>query len=122
MRCLQKGDLEAVFRSGFKLEAKVELRHLSKNKKHFTEFAGNGICTFDKNGLTYKGIEYGKEIEKTFSIKNGARILFGAGEDFEIYENDELFYFVPEDKRSCVLWYILSELTKEEQVFYGKRN
>lgn len=98
----------------FKLEAKVELRHLSKNKKHFTEFAGNGICTFDKNGLTYKGNEYGKEIEKTFSIKNGARILFGAGEDFEIYENDELFYFVPEDKRSCVLWYILSELTKEE--------
>ena len=46
-------------------------------------------------------------------MKNIFRLLFGAGEDFEIYEGKEIYYFVPEEKRSCVTWYILSELLQE---------
>jgi hypothetical protein len=41
------------------------------------------------------------------------RLLFGAGEDFELYEGRERFYFIPEDKRSCVDWYIVSKILKE---------
>ena len=97
----------------FKLESKVELRHLSKDGKRCTRFAGNGVCVLDKNGLKYIGSQDGKEIEKTFPLDSIYRILFGAGEDFEIYEGKELYYFVPEDKRSSVLWYIVSGLLKE---------
>jgi len=97
----------------FEFSSKVELRHLSKDYKGYTRFAGNGICTINKSGLKYVGTQDGNEIEKEFKIDDIYRLLFGAGEDFEIYENDELYYFVPEDKRSCVIWYILSGLFKE---------
>lgn len=97
----------------FCLQSKVELRHLSKKRKGFTEHAGYGECKLYRNGLLYVGTEYGNQIEKLFKLEDIYRILFGAGEDFEIYENDELYYFVPEEKRSCVIWYIISGLLKE---------
>ena len=97
----------------FEFSSKVELRHLSKDKKGFTRFSGNGVCTFNKDGLKYVGTQDGKQIEKLFKMEDIYRVLFGAGEDFEIYEGDELYYFVPEEKRSCVIWYILSKLFKE---------
>ncbi len=97
----------------FKLQSNVELRHLSKDGKRCTRFSGNGVCTLDKNELKYVGTQDGKEIEKIFTLESIYRILFGAGEDFEIYEGNELYYFVPEDKRSSVLWYIVSGLLKE---------
>ena len=50
--------------------------------------------------------------EKFFEMDCIYRILFGAGEDFEIYEGRELYYFVPEDVRSAVMWYIVSGLLK----------
>ena len=67
----------------------------------------------DRKGLRYVGTEDGNQIEKLFPLDSIYRILFGAGEDFEIYEGKELYYFIPEDKRSAVLWYIVSGLLKE---------
>lgn len=98
----------------FKLESKVELRHLSKNGKSFTRPSGEGVCTFTKEGVKYIGTEDGAEIEKLFPLEKLYRVLFGAGEDFEIYEGQELYYFVPEEKRSAVAWYIVSEILKEK--------
>ncbi len=95
------------------LESKVELKHLSKDGKKCTRPSGYGVCKLDRTGLKYVGTEDGKEIEKFFPIDTIYRILFGAGEDFEIYDGKELYYFVPEDKSSCVKWYILSGLLKE---------
>ncbi len=97
----------------FCLQSKVELRHLSIKGKFFTRFAGNGVCTLSKTGLRYVGTQDGKEIDKFFPIDNIYRLLFGAGEDFEIYEGQELYYFVPENKKSCVTWYVASGLLKE---------
>ena len=97
----------------FALSSEVELRHLSGGAKTFTKFAGNGTCTLDRNGLLYKGIDNGAEVEKLFPMDSIYRLLFGAGENFEIYEGKEIYYFVPADKRSCVEWYIVSGLLKE---------
>ena len=98
----------------FCLRADVELRHLSKDGKSFTRHAGKGTCIFDKSGLRYVGTDGDKDIDKLFAIESGARVLFGSGEDFEIYENEELYYFVPENKKMCVEWYIVSEILKKE--------
>ena len=38
---------------------------------------------------------------------------FLSQEDFEIYEDKELWYFVPEIKQSSVMWYIVSGLLKQ---------
>ena len=97
----------------FCLESKVELRHFSKNGKGFTRHAGYGKCELSKKGLLYVGEQDGELVEKLFSLDNMYRLLFGAGEDFEIYEGKEIYYFVPEDKRTCVLWYIVSGLLKK---------
>ncbi len=99
----------------YKMESKVELRHASTDGKHLTRHAGEGVCTLDRTGLKYVGTEDGQEIEKFFPMAQIYRLLFGAGEDFEIYEGREIWYFVPEEKRSCVAWYIASGILKEER-------
>ena len=95
------------------LESKVELRHASIDGKEMTRHAGKGVCRLDKSGLIYKGTRDGKEVEKFFPLSQIYRLLFGAGVDFEIYEGKEIWFFVPEEKRSCVLWYVVSGLLKE---------
>lgn len=97
----------------FCLKSNVELKHLSKDGKRCTRPAGSGYCVLNRDGLLYVGTEDGNNIEKMFPISQIYRILFGAGEDFEIYEGKELYYFVPEDTRSCVTWYLASEILKE---------
>ena len=94
----------------YSLESEVELRHLSGGAKSCTKYAGNGVCKLTKEGLLYKGSDNGQIVEKLFPMNSIYRLLFGAGEDFEIYEGNEIYYFVPTDKRSCVTWYIVSGL------------
>ena len=102
----------------FALETKVTLHHSSKDGKKMLRVAGKGACRFDKTGLIYEGEEDGIEVAKKFPLADIYRILFGAGEDFEIYEGSEIWFFVPEDTRCCVDWYIASGLFKE--LYSGK--
>ena len=104
---------EIINSEDYRLESKVELRHGSKDGKSFTRHAGEGVCTLTKAGLRYCGSEDGQEIEKFFPLSQIYRLLFGAGENFEIYEGKEIWYFRPEEKRSCVTWYVVSGLLKE---------
>lgn len=94
------------------LQSKVELRHASVDGKSLTRHAGEGVCRLSKEGLRYTGTEDGKEIEKFFPLSQIYRLLFGAGQDFEIYEGKEIWFFVPEDTRTCVLWYVVSGILK----------
>lgn len=96
----------------YSLTSKVELRHGSTDGKSLTRKAGEGVCTLDKTGLVYRGTQDGKTIEKTFPMSQIYRLLFGAGVDFEIYEGKEIWFFVPEEKRSCVEWYVASGILK----------
>ena len=104
---------EIINDNNYVLEDKVQLKHLSKDGKKITRHAGEGICRLSRDGFTYIGTDDGKNVEKVFTLEQVYRILFGAGEDFEIYDGKELYYFVPENKRSCVMWYMVSEILKE---------
>lgn len=97
------------------LSAPVILYHSSKSGKEMLEEVGCGQCVLDINGLKYQGTDSGEQIEKVFPLKQIYRILFGAGEDFEIYDGDEIWYFVPEDGRECVKWYLFSQILKERE-------
>ena len=101
---------EAAEAADFSLTAKVELRHASIDGKTFLRHSGYGKCTLTAEGLTYHGTEDGKTIEKHFPITAIYRLLFGAGEDFEVYDGSEIYYFVPEELRSCVDFYTASKL------------
>lgn len=89
------------------LSSRVELR-LRGNGNGMTRHGGFGVCTLSREGLTYAGTKDGEPIERHFSIRRIYRLLFGAGVNFEIYDGTEIFFFVPEEKRSAVDWYLAS--------------
>ncbi len=97
----------------WKLESNVTLFHASHDGKKRLREAGGGVCTLDKTGLHYSGEDDGALVEKHFPLSEIYRLLFGAGEDFEIYEGENIYYFRPENLRSCVAWYFTSELLKK---------
>lgn len=101
---------EATMEEDFSLTANVELRHASRDGKTSLRHSGHGTCILRADGLTYRGTEDGATVEKYFPITSLYRLLFGAGEDFEVYEGNELYYFVPENIRVCVDFYTASKL------------
>ena len=93
----------------FTLRSKVELR-LPGDGSSLTRHGGHGVCTLNREGLTYAGTKDGETVELHFSLGRIYRLLFGAGENFEIYDGTQILYFVPEEKRSAVDWYMASML------------
>ena len=97
----------------FALTSQVELRLPSKGRG-LTRPAGQGVCTLSRAGLTYCGTKDGEACALYFSVSSIYRLLFGAGVNFETYNGTEILFFVPEEKRSCVDWYIASMLLYDE--------
>ena len=99
----------------YALRSEVELRLPSADGKTLTRSAGRGVCTLDRSGLTYIGTRDGEPYEVNFSLKRLYRLLFGAGENFEIYNGTEILYFVPDEKRSAVDWYMTSMILHDAE-------
>lgn len=97
----------------YALSSKVELR-LPGTGKGLTRHGGYGVCTLNRQGLVYSGTKDGETVELHFSIQRIYRLLFGAGENFEIYDGTQILYFVPEEKRSAVDWYMTSMILYDE--------
>lgn len=98
----------------FALTSQVELR-LPGTGKGLTRHGGEGVCTLNRDGLTYCGTKDGETVELHFPIGRVYRLLFGAGENFEIYDSTQILYFVPEEKRSAVDWYMTSMILHDEE-------
>lgn len=111
----QYGELEKEVQSNpdYALESKVILKHSSKDGKKCLRDAGEGVCRLTRDGLTYEGTDDGEEVRVQFNGNQIYRLLFGVNEDFEIYSGKEIYYFVPEDKRQCVKWYLCSTALKD---------
>jgi hypothetical protein len=93
--------------------SEVELR-LPSDGTGLTRHAGQGVCTLNRDGLTYRGTKDGETVELHFPIGRIYRLLFGAGENFEIYNGTEILYFVPGERRSAADWYMASMLLYDE--------
>ena len=92
---------------GYTLCAVVELRGPG-NGNGMTRHAGAGMCHLNREGLLYEGTKDGENVRIFFPITQVYRLLFGAGVNFEIYDGTEIFFFVPEEKRAAVEWYMAS--------------
>ena len=95
------------------LESNVEFR-LPGEGDSLTRHAGTGVCRLTRDGLEYVGTKDGKDCRIQFPMENIYRLLFGAGENFEIYRFQEIFYFRPEVRQSAVEWYIASRILSDE--------
>ena len=96
----------------YTLSSKVELR-LPGDGRGLTRHGGYGVCTLNRDGLTYAGTKDGETVELHFSIQRLYRLLFGAGVNFEIYDGTQILFFVPEEKRSAVQWYMASMILND---------
>ncbi|MBO5646704.1 MAG: hypothetical protein J6S59_06265, partial [Clostridia bacterium] len=65
----------------YALTSKVELR-LPGTGGSLTRHGGEGICTLNREGLTYEGTKDGDQVRLFFSIRRIYRLLFGAGVNF----------------------------------------
>ena len=97
----------------YKLVSPVQLR-LPSNGWGLTRDAGKGICTLSREGLSYVGTKDGEEVALTFPLQQIYRLLFGAGVNFELYNGKQILFFVPEEKRSAVDWYLASMILYDE--------
>ena len=95
------------------LESEVEFR-LPGEGDSLTRHAGTGICRLDRTGLQYTGTKDGEECQLQFPMESIYRLLFGAGEDFEIYRFQEIYYFRPKVLQSSVEWYMASRILSDE--------
>lgn len=97
----------------YMLQSPVELR-LPGEGNALTRSAGRGVCTLSRDGLCYEGTRDGEQVQIQFTRKQIYRLLFGAGENFEIYNGTEILYFVPDKKQSSVDWYMASIVLGDE--------
>lgn len=99
----------------YALSSGVELR-LPGDGGSMTRHGGYGVCTLSREGLTYSGTMDGETVTLHFSIQRIYRLLFGAGVNFEIYDGTRILFFVPEEKRSAVDWYMASRILYDHTV------
>lgn len=111
----QKEQLQKEIRRSpdYKLEAKVELR-LPSYGRGLTRHSGEGVCVLSREGLNYQGTKDGETVDLTFPLPHIYRLLFGAGVNFELYNGTQILFFVPEEKRSAVDWYLASMILYDE--------
>ncbi len=100
----------------YTLSSPVALRRHSQDGKSLTRPAGQGHCILDRSGLRYVGTMDGQDCDLHFPLKKIYRLLFGAGENFETYQGNEIFYFVPEEKASAVEWYMASMILYDHEL------
>lgn len=96
----------------YSLTSKVTLKHASADGKSLLRVSGKGVCTLNRAGLCYVGTEDGEQKEIFFPMEEIYRLLFGAGENFEIYRGKEIFFFVPKEPKISVEFYIASGILK----------
>ena len=75
-------------------------------KKHRKTTGRYGFCNGTKNGEPFN---------INFPLSNIYRLLFGAGEDFEVYVGQDIYYFVPDERRCAVDFYVASAILKNSE-------
>lgn len=99
----------------YALTSAVELR-LPSDGDALTRHGGHGTCTLNRDGLTYVGTMDGDRVTLHYPLQRIYRLLFGAGENFEVYDGTEIRYFVPTERRSAVDWYMTSKILHNETI------
>ena len=71
------------------------------------------VASFNKDKLARQKQDR-RDFLSFVPIEKIYRLLFGAGENFETYIGPDIHYFKPLEKRSCVDWYLASEIIYQE--------
>ena len=92
-------------------EVVVKELNLEDPKKDKT---GKGICTLNNDQFTFKGVINNEKLEFAINTPDIKGLAFTAGEEFELYYGNYLYYFYPTtNKAQCAKWaLIVDEVVK----------
>ena len=92
-------------KNGIDLKCEVTVKKYNLLDESLNE-EGKGVCYLTNNEFTFEGdLKVGKF---THTMNNLAGLAFSAGEEFECYYDNELYYFYPNENRSlCAKWALL---------------
>ena len=90
------------------LTSKVLLKHPDPKGLGFA-IVGSGEATLSEEGIRYVGTINNEEKDILFKLENIPALPYGVGENFEIYHDQTLYYFIPENIRSCAKWSVVEE-------------
>ena len=100
---------------GLRLEAEVTTLVFSE-KGRYKRRGPKGLCT-----LTEEGLSFDSE-ETSFTVKRDMlpALPFSCGKEFEVYHEDELWYFYPvHDRCQVARWALLVDLMHERSCSQG---
>ncbi|HHX00417.1 MAG TPA: hypothetical protein GX740_03845 [Acholeplasmataceae bacterium] len=97
-----------ILKPNYQLTTEVTLKLPDPKGKGFA-IVGSGVTTLNENGLKYVGTLNNETVTKEFKLQNIPAIPFGANENFEVYHDNTLYYFVPKVPRHSVKWSVVAE-------------
>ena len=103
-------DIERPLLNETRLETRVRVSVLGPDGKKRKQ---TGVCRMDREEFVYE--DDGGE---KFAVKlaDMQALAFSCNEEFELYHNDDLYYFYPEDNRiQTVRWAMFVDLIREEK-------
>lgn len=104
----KKVERDNIEKENYLLSSHVTLKLPDPDGRGF-KISGHGQTTLTTKGVHFKGIINDEEKELFFDIKNVPAVPFGVREDFEIYHDNTLYYFIPDNIRECVKWSVVAE-------------
>lgn len=111
-------ELQNIQDPNYKLQTNVTLK-LPDPKGNGFSVVGKGVCTLTHQGINYKGTISGEDKDILFPLDTMPALPFGVREDFEIYHDQTLYYFIPDNIRKCVKFSVVEEQMYE---LYRKNN
>lgn len=114
--CYQRiKELEREELDKLELKADVNVTVYSENKPHKRK--EKGVCTLNKTAFTYRS----DKIEFTIPTEQLPALAFSCGKEFELYYNNDQYYFYPTSTPQQVArWSLMIDLLREERISHGK--
>lgn len=109
-----ENEKESINNKKVNLSCEVTVKRFNFTNKKLNS-TGTGICTLTNEGFSFSGKVNDTDITFKHDIKNLRGLAFSAGEEFECYYNDELYYFYPvTNRQQCTKWaLIVDEMIKD---------
>lgn len=106
-------EIENTIKTNKTIETDVIIKALSLESPKLDK-VGFGVCTLNNDKFTFKGMVDNSELDFAINTADIKGLAFSAGEEFELYNGNILYYFYPvNNKAQCAKWaLIVDEVVK----------
>ena len=100
-------EVEHTIKNNITLQTEVVVKELNLEDPKLDK-VGKGTCTLNNDHFTFKGTIDGEELEFSIKTPDVKGLAFSAGEEFELYYGNYLYYFYPTTNRpQCAKWALI---------------